>query len=113
MKKVSESGVKFKSGDWGPKYLIQGPYWEGGIAVIKPGGPTLTTHYHNEVTEAFYFIEGNGKILIDDVAYEVGPGDLVYVEPKERHALINDGEKNLKCFFIKCPYKPEDKVECK
>jgi mannose-6-phosphate isomerase-like protein (cupin superfamily) len=51
--------------------------------------------------------------MLNDKPYEIVPGDTVYIEPKETHDIINDGTEDLKIFFIKCPFKPEDKVNCK
>ncbi|MCX7940368.1 MAG: cupin domain-containing protein, partial [Endomicrobia bacterium] len=72
MQKLNEKEKPFRKGDSGPKYLINGPRWEGGFVVFKPG-EQLGTHYHNEVEETFIFLEGKGKIYINDVEYQIEP----------------------------------------
>ncbi|MEW6556940.1 MAG: cupin domain-containing protein [Elusimicrobiota bacterium] len=110
MEKTNEREKKFRQGDSGPKYLIQGPKWEGGIVVFKPG-EKLGAHYHNEVEETFYFLEGSCKIYVNDVEYQANPGDVFRLEPKEKHDIHNNTTEIVKAVFIKCPYLPTDKIK--
>ena len=109
MQKLNENEKEFKNGDSGPKYLVSGPYWEGGIALFKPG-QKLGEHYHKEVEETFYFLRGSGKIIINGVDHLINPGDVFKVDPGEKHNIINNGDDDIKVMFIKAPYKPDDKV---
>ncbi|MBM3934046.1 MAG: cupin domain-containing protein [SAR202 cluster bacterium] len=38
-----------------------------------------------------YIVSGHGKVSLDGEVTDVGPGDSIYVPPKCRHFLINDG----------------------
>jgi mannose-6-phosphate isomerase-like protein (cupin superfamily) len=109
MEKTNEKEKEFRSGDSGPKYLVRGPYWEGGIILFKPG-QKLGAHYHREVEETFYFLSGSGKIIINNVEYNIQSGDVYKIAPTEIHDIINDTCDNLRGIFIKCPYKPDDKI---
>lgn len=109
MEKLNEKDKEFRFGDSGPKYLINGPKWEGGIVVFKPG-QKLGKHYHKEVEETFIFLEGSPKIIINDKEYRVSQGDVFRLEPQETHDIINDTNKVMKAIFIKCPYLPKDKI---
>ncbi len=109
MEKFNEKDKPFRKGDSGPKYFVNGPYWEGGIVVFKPG-EKLGAHYHNEVEETFYFIEGRCKIYINDVEYQAEPGDVFRIAAKEKHDIFNDTDSPVKAVFIKSPYLPHDKV---
>lgn len=109
MEKTNENEKQFRFGDWGPKYLVNGPNWDGGIILLKPG-QTLGKHYHNKVEETFIFLEGSPKIIINDIEHRVKVGDVFKIDPKETHDIINDTESVTKAFFIKCPYLPQDKV---
>ena len=111
MEKLNEKDREFRGGDSGPKYLIRGPKWEGGIIVFKPG-QKLGKHYHNDVEETFYFLEGSPLMVINDKEMRVTPGDVFRIEPKETHNIINDTQKDTRIIFIKCPYLPEDKINC-
>jgi len=109
MEKVNESQREFRFRDSGPKYLFRGPRHEWGIVLLHPG-QELGAHYHNEVEETFYFLEGQPKVVIEGVEYRVKEGDAFRIEPKERHNIINDARSPVRAIFIKCPYIPDDKV---
>jgi mannose-6-phosphate isomerase-like protein (cupin superfamily) len=50
-------------------------------------GASSPYHYH-ENCEHFYFImEGNGTVESEDGVRDVGPGDLVFIPPEEKHRL--------------------------
>ncbi|MDI6704072.1 MAG: cupin domain-containing protein [bacterium] len=111
MEKVNEKEREFRFGDSGPKYLHRGPYMEWGIIVLKPGD-TLGAHYHEQIEEVFYFVEGTPKMIIDEETCRVTEGDAFRIEAKERHNIINDTPNPIKTIFIKAPYNPKDKVSC-
>jgi len=111
MEKINEKEQEFRFGDSGPKYLHRGPYMEWGIIVLKPG-ERLGAHYHQEIEEVFYFVEGRPKMIINDESYRVTEGDAYKIEAREIHNIINDTKDRIKTIFIKAPYKPEDKVSC-
>jgi quercetin dioxygenase-like cupin family protein len=110
MERVNEGEREFRFGDSGPKYIFRGPRIEWGVMIIKPG-ETLGKHYHNEVEETFYFIEGSPRIIVDGKSYRVNVGDAFRLEPGEVHDIINDQDKAMKALFIKTPYNPDDKVK--
>lgn len=110
MEKINEKEIKFRDGDSGPKYLIKGPFWDGGIILLKPG-QAIGAHFHNKVEETFYFFEGSGKILVNDVAYTIQPGDVYRINPGEKHDIVNKSKEVIRCLFIKCPYLPDDRVK--
>jgi len=109
MERTNESEKAFRKGDSGPKYLFRGPKHEWGIIVLKPG-EKMGLHDHKEVEETFYFIEGTPKMVVDDVPYQVKPGDAFRIEAHEKHDVHNDSDSVTKFVFIKCPYLPDDKI---
>jgi len=111
MEKTNEREKNFRFTDSGPKYLFRGPKYEWGILIFKPG-QTLGKHYHNEVEETFYFLEGSPQMVIDEKIFRVEPGDAFRIEPKEKHDIINDTQESIRAIFIKCPYLSEDKINC-
>jgi quercetin dioxygenase-like cupin family protein len=44
-------------------------------------------HAHTRSDEIFFGLSGQGTILVEEVAHDVSPGDLVFVAAGERHAL--------------------------
>ncbi len=67
-------------------------------------------HGHNIIDETFYFMEGDGIMIIDDKEYPAPQGSAFLCEPKEMHNIRNDSDKQLKIVFIKGDYKPDDKI---
>jgi len=110
MQWVKESEQEFRGGTSGVKYLVRGPRIDWGVILLPPGDK-LDTHYHLEVEETFYIIEGKGSFTINGDEYSVEPGDVLRMEVNDRHAILNNGMDNLKIVFIKCPYLPKDKVD--
>ena len=68
-------------------------------------------HGHSELDETFYFIEGNGIMIIDGIEHEAPEGSAFLCEPQEMHNIRNDSDKPVKIVFIKGDYKPDDKIE--
>ncbi len=110
MELVNEHDREFRHGDHGPKYLFQGPRFEWGVIVFKPG-QALGNHCHNQVEETFYFLEGTPEMVVDGKSHRVKPGDAFRLEPPECHNIINDTDQDTRLVFIKCPYVPGDKVD--
>ena len=108
MERTNEREKSFRFGDWGPKYIFRGPQIEWGLLILKEG-TELGKHLHNTVEETFYFLEGQGKIIINDTEYNYAQGDAFRIEPKESHNIIPS--KLTKAIFIKAPFNPEDKVK--
>jgi quercetin dioxygenase-like cupin family protein len=51
-------------------------------------------HYHNNVQDAFYVLQGRIRIFLRDPKEEVrlGPGETFSVAPKRAHLVVNGGE---------------------
>jgi mannose-6-phosphate isomerase-like protein (cupin superfamily) len=110
MKKVHENDFPWRKGDTGVKYMIRGPNIDWGLIRLK-SGELMGRHGHNEVDETFYFIEGNGTMIINNKEYDAPQGSAFLIEPKEMHDIKNDSKKPIKIIFIKGQYKPDDKIE--
>lgn len=109
MEKFNEKDKTYKNGDWGTKYFVNGPHWEGGLLVFKPG-QKLGEHFHREVEETFYFLEGSPAMIVNGQEHRVRPGDVFNIAAGEKHDIINDTEQPIKAVFIKSPYRPNDKI---
>lgn len=66
-----------------------------------PLGPVM--HAHDGASEVFYFLEGRCRFEVGNLAYEVGPGDFVYVPPEVPHNLWNIGDGDMWVFFTVGP----------
>ncbi|MEE9209603.1 MAG: cupin domain-containing protein [Kiloniellales bacterium] len=41
--------------------------------------------------------------MVDGVEHPIGPGTTVYVGPWRKHTFIDDGESDLKVFWVLAP----------
>jgi len=110
MKRVNEKEIPFRGGDSGVKYLMRGPSIDWGLILLKPGEKMAEkAHGHNFLDETFYFVEGDGIMIVNDEEFGASEGSVFLVEPKEIHNIRNDSQKSIKIVFIKGDYKPNDK----
>lgn len=64
-------------------------------------------HYHRELTEVYYILEGLGKIELNGDWHDVEPGTVVWIEPGTRHRVVSEG--GLKTIVVALPaFNPED-----
>ena len=91
---------------------MRGPSIDWGLILLKPGESMASkAHGHKEVDETFYFVEGDGVMIIDGEDIVAPQGSVFLCEPKEMHNIKNKSNKSVKIVFIKGEYKPEDKFE--
>ena len=109
MEKISESDKEYRGGDSGVKYLIRGPHIDWGVILLSPG-EQMGGHYHHEVEETFYFVEGSAKIYVNGVEYQANQGDAFRLVAPEKHDIINDSAAPVKMVFMKYPFMPKDKA---
>ena len=57
-----------------------------------PGAMEPHTHHKEEV---YIFTKGNGYVVVDDVFYPVGPGDVAYIPPDALHSVVNESDNEL------------------
>jgi mannose-6-phosphate isomerase-like protein (cupin superfamily) len=90
---------------------MRGPSIDWGVILLKPGESMAEkAHGHNFIDETFYFVEGNGIMIINDKEIEALEGSVFLIEPKEIHNIRNESNNSIKIIFIKGDYKPEDKI---
>lgn len=66
------------------------------LARIAPGKESFVYHSHWTEEEWIYILEGRGVARIDDVEYEVGPGDfMAFPTPGVAHHVRNPFETEL------------------
>jgi len=69
-----------------------------GYAEIAPGGD-LTLHYHSP-DEIYVITNGEGILNKSGDLEKIKKGDVVYIGKNEKHALKNNGKKNLEFYWI-------------
>jgi quercetin dioxygenase-like cupin family protein len=70
-----------------------------GIAVCLPRTGRLCSHRH-EQAEIYYIISGKGIMTIDGEKYHVECGSSVFVPGNAEHGIVNDGEEELRWFYV-------------
>lgn len=64
-----------------------------------PTGHTLDPHHH-EPAEAYYVLEGEGELFLDDKMQKLDPGSVVFVRGNDIHGIRNNSGKVLKLVWI-------------
>ncbi len=112
MKQVNENDFDYRKGSTGVKYLMRGPSIDWGIIRLMPNEKMgEIPHGHEFIDETFYFMEGDGIMIIDDKEYDAPEGSVFLCEPKEMHNIRNDSSDPIKIVFIKGEFRPNDKIE--
>lgn len=106
---VKESEREYRFGESGPKYLMKGPQLNFAVVRLRPG-EDFHAHYHNVMEENFYVLEGRLDIVVNGIKHALDTGDLIHVEPREVHYLINSYGRPAKLVSVLAPYQEADKV---
>jgi quercetin dioxygenase-like cupin family protein len=69
-----------------------------GIAEF-PKGCSNTLHWHAH-PELYYILEGDGRLEVDDVAYDVHKGDAIHVPGNAKHTISNAVDEVLKLLYV-------------
>ena len=109
MQRVNESDLAYRGGDSGVKYMIRGPHIDWGVLLLRPG-ERLGGHYHQQVEETFYVVEGRGTFLVNGERLPAAAGEAFRMAATDRHDIVNDSTTPMKLLFMKTPFLPDDKV---
>lgn len=107
---VDEREREYRFGDSGPKYLMRGPRMNFALMRLNPG-QAFPAHYHNEMEENFFVLEGAVEATVDGAKHTLSAGQMLHVEPRETHALLNAGDKPVTLVAALAPYRERDKVD--
>lgn len=68
-----------------------------------------TRHYHEEVTELYYILEGTGKMELGKDIVDLRPGVTILIPPGLAHRAYGD----MKCLIVGVPaWKHDDEFFC-
>jgi len=79
-----------------------------------PAAARSRPHYHEACESAVYMLSGRLAILWGDhleERVEIGPGDMVYVPPRETHILQNLSDADAAEYVVARDSPTEDSVE--
>lgn len=89
--------------------LYTGKYSQLVLMSLLPG-EEIGAEVHANVDQFFRFEKGEGKVVIDDNAYEVKKDFAVIVPAGANHNVINTGSEELKLYTIYSPAEHQDQV---
>lgn len=70
---------------------------------VGPGGAVPDPHYHNEVDELVYGLEGALTYTLDGVPHVLGPGDSLLVPHGHVHGFRNDAPAPARALIVLTP----------
>ena len=70
---------------------------------VPPGARVPGSHFHIEVDEAVYGIEGELTYTIEGVKNRIGPGDRIFAPRGKVHHFVNDGPVSAKVLSVLTP----------
>jgi uncharacterized RmlC-like cupin family protein len=79
-----------------------------------PAGARSRPHYHANCESAVYMLSGTLEVKWGDHLEQVvtiGPGDMVYVPPRETHILENQSQTDAAEYVVARDSPTEDSVE--
>lgn len=71
------------------------------MSIPKGGEIGMETHPDND--QILYFVEGQGKVILNGEEAEIEEGDLVLVHAGTEHNFINTGDEDLKIITTYSP----------
>lgn len=77
---------------------------------IKPG-EVCTPHVHKKQTEVFYFLNTNGKFIVNGKKIDLSVGDTLVVEPNDVHSTRNDSDEDFLYVAFKFDWDDGDYYE--
>jgi mannose-6-phosphate isomerase-like protein (cupin superfamily) len=74
--------------------------WEAVEWAWLPAGGVSGEHLHTRTEELYLLIGGHGRVLLNGVPRDVGPGELILTPVGARHGLRNDGAGELSWLVV-------------
>jgi mannose-6-phosphate isomerase-like protein (cupin superfamily) len=119
MRRLYEGDIKCRQGgEFGSKYLHRGRDYELGMIRIAPNSTyDVKPHYHKHTEEVFWLLEGEALFWINGDEYIAKPGEVIIMEPGDKHNITNERDSDLVFVFAKSPrlegdrYLVEDESE--
>jgi len=72
------------------------------LMTIQPGDE-IGAETHDDHDQILVFVEGEGKAMIGEDTFDVGPNDLVFVHAGKKHNFMNSGTTPLRLYTVYAP----------
>jgi quercetin dioxygenase-like cupin family protein len=94
-------------GQIGIRFLLDGDDTAGRMAMfeflVPPGAKVPAPHYHEQVDEAIYGLEGMLTFTVDGRGLPIGPGDRCFVPRGVVHHFVNAGSAPTRTLAVLTP----------
>ena len=71
-----------------------------GIADIPVGAPRPARGHTHDQAEVYYFLSGNGEVVVEGDATPVCAGDAVFIPGNVEHMAVNIGTEPLRLLYF-------------
>ncbi len=72
------------------------------LSEVEPGSRSHGAHTHPGV-EAFYVLEGQATVEVDDERYTLGPNEALALDARRPHGIFNSGAARVRYLVIITP----------
>ncbi len=94
-------------GDLELRFLVDETQGEGDLVIfefaVPPGARVPAPHYHRDVDEAVYGLEGTLTTMVDGEAHEIGIGDAVFIPRGKVHHHRNESQQSARVLIVLTP----------
>jgi quercetin dioxygenase-like cupin family protein len=73
-------------------------------------GETAANHHHEKQTEVFFFLNSVGHFVVDGKKIVPEKGDVLVIEPGDRHEVVNKSDEDYLYMAFKLNYDQDDLV---
>jgi mannose-6-phosphate isomerase-like protein (cupin superfamily) len=92
-----------ETGDWFD-VLLETERAQAASMVLSPGQSTGGPENRHEESEQWLFVSsGRGEAIVEGESVELSAGDLVCIEERERHEIMNTGDTPLETLSLYVP----------
>lgn len=89
------------------KVIVTGKNAQVVLMCLKKG-EEIGAEVHETIDQAFFFVKGEGQVLVNNESQRVEEHDMVYVNAGSKHNVINLGEEDLKFYTVYSPPAHKD-----
>lgn len=83
------------------------------IEEVMPSCASEAKHYHKEVEQFFYVLDGSLVITVDDHEYTLQQNQGLTIKPGVMHQVFNKSKEPARFLVVSCPDSHEDRVDIK
>ena len=72
-----------------------------------PAGGSTQRHYHKLSEELYFLLEGSGRMEVDGIVRQIGPGHAILIPPGAWHEMVAESSMRFLCCCAP-PYSHDD-----